>query len=98
MLTILLYIRVYNHNPYASQVDRKWYIFLILWQLPIVVGVIMMFLMKRIGLWIYLISKIVLFGLPLLAGIDVFGLAFPILLIESATFFILFGKRIQYMD
>jgi hypothetical protein len=35
--------------------------------------------------------------LPFTAGVDIMGLMTPIFFIESATFFILFGKRIQYM-
>ena len=67
-------------------------------QLPIIVGVVFMYFLKRMGLWLFLLGKVLLFVLPSIAGVDVMGLMAPIFFIESATFFFLFGKRIQYMN
>jgi hypothetical protein len=55
-------------------------------------------LTERAGIWLFLIGKVLFFALPALAGVDVMGLMTPIFFIESATFFILFGKRIKYMN
>lgn len=114
-LTVLLYIRHYNfytsvsndNNPNVNQYPAdvktfraKWNLIMIFLQLPIIAGVVLMYRLKRIGLWIFLIGKVIFFALPIIAGTgdDVFGLAFPLFFIESATFFILFGKRVHYMN
>ena len=114
-LTILLYIGQYNfytsvfndnnpnvnHYPAAVKAFKaKWDLIMISLQLPIIAGVVLMYRLKRIGLWIFLIGKVIFFVLPIIAGTDndVFGLAFPLFFIESATFFILFGKRVHYMN
>jgi len=98
VLTVVLYIRLYNGNPYAGALERKWYLIMITIQLPIIAGVLLMFFLKRMGLWLFLLGKILFFALPAIAGVDVMGLMAPIFFIESATFFILFGKRIRYMN
>lgn len=97
VLTIVLYIRIYNRNPYAGALEHKWYIILIALQLPILAGVLLMFFLKRLGFWVFLVAKVLFFVLPAAAGADVMGLMAPIFMIESATFFVLFGKRIKYM-
>jgi hypothetical protein len=114
-LTILLYIRQYNfytsifndNNPnvnhYSPRVKifrAKWDLIMIFLQLPIIAGVLLIYFLKRIGLWVFLLGKVIFFVLPFIAGTgdDVFGLAFPLFFIETATFFILFGKRVQYMN
>ena len=97
-LTVALYIRLYNRNPYAGALERKWYVIMITMQLPVIAGVLLMYFLKRIGLWLFLLGKILFFALPAIAGVDVMGLMTSIFFIESATFFILFGKRIQYMN
>src|SRR5688572_15602321 len=98
VLTVVLYIRVYNRNPYAGILEKKWYLIMIALQLPIIVSVVLMYFLKRMGLWLFLLGKVLLFVLPGIAGLDVMGLMTPIFFIESATFFILFGKRIHYMN
>lgn len=92
-----------NVNHYSPDVKifrAKWDVIMIFLQLPIIAGVVLIYFLKRIGLWIFLSGKIIFLVLPFIAGTgdDVFGLAFPIFFIESATFFILFGKRVQYMN
>jgi hypothetical protein len=98
VLTVVLYVRIYNRNPYAGILEKKWHLIMIALQLPIIVGVVLMYFLKRMGLWLFLLGKILFFVLPGIAGVDVMGLATPIFFIESATFFILFGKRIHYMN
>lgn len=115
ILTILLYIRQYDFytsisndndpsvNHYNSDVKifrSRWDLIMISLQLPITAGVVLMYFLKRIGLWVFLLGKVIFFALPSIAGTDdeVFGLAFPLFFIESSTFFILFGKRVQYMN
>lgn len=97
-LTILLYTRIYNFNPNATAFERKWYLFMIAMQLPILAGVVLMYLLKKTGFWLFLGGKVLFFALPIIAGADVLGLMAPIFFIESAIFFILFGKRIKYMN
>jgi predicted nucleic acid-binding Zn ribbon protein len=90
-----------NQYPAAVKAFRaKWELILIFLQLPIITGVVLMYFLKRIGFWIFLAGKIIFFVLPFVAGTgdDVLGLALPLFFIESATFVILFGKRIQYMS
>lgn len=113
-LTVLLYLEQYNfytsvtneNNPnvnhYPADVKTfraKWDLIMIFLQLPIIAGIILMYFLKRIGFWVFLIGKVIFFVLPFIAGTgdDVFGLAFPLFLIESTAFFILFGKLMQNM-
>lgn len=91
-----------NINQYPTDVKTfraKWDLIMIFLQLPIIAGVILMYFLKRTGFWIFLAGKIIFFVLPFMAGTRdaVFGLMTPIFFIESATFIILFGKRISYM-
>ena len=95
---MLLYVRLYHHNSNASILERKWYLVMIAIQLPVIAGVLLMYFLKRIGIWLFLLGKVLFFALPAIAGVDVMGLMTPIFFIESITFFILFGKRIQYMS
>jgi hypothetical protein len=98
VLTIVFYIRVYNHDSFASALEHKWYLIMVALQVPIIAGVVLMYFLKRSGIWLFLIGKILFFALPAIAGADVLGLMTPIFFIESAMFFILFGKRLQYMN
>ena len=78
--------------------EKRGFLIIILLQLPIITGVIMMFLLKRAGIWVFLLGKIAFLFLPPIAGFDTLGMAFPLFFIESATFFVLFGKRAHYMN
>jgi len=98
ILTVLQYARLYCYNPYAGTPERLWYLIMIALQLPILAGVIAMCFSKKIGLWLFLLGKILFFALPGMAGVDVMGLLTPVFFIESATFFILFARRMQYMS
>ena len=98
VLTILFFISLYNHKADGSILDKKWYLVMIAVQLPIIAGVIAMYLLKRIGIWLFLLGKVLFFALPFIAGVDVMGLMTPIFFIESATFFILFGKLVKNMS
>ena len=96
-ITVIMFIRMYNYNPYAGPQEKNWYIAMIALQLPIIAGVMLMYQLKKVGLWLFLSGKVILFALPAIAGVDVMGLLTPIFMIESATFLVLFGRLVRYM-
>ena len=98
VLTILYFLKIYNRSPYVGSLEHQWQFIMIAIQLPIILGILFMYFLKRLGIWIFLIGKILFFGLPAMAGVDTMGLMTPIFFLESAAFFILFGKQIQYMN
>ena len=96
-ITVIMFIRMYNYNPYAGPSEKNWYMVMIALQLPIIAGVMLMYQLKKVGLWLFLCGKVLLFALPAIAGVDVMGLLTPIFMIESATFLVLFGRLVRYM-
>ena len=96
-LTIYMCVHSFYTYPYANSFEKRGYVFIILLQLPVITGVIMMFFLKRAGIWVFLLGKIAFLFLPPIAGFDTLGMAFPLFFIESAVFFVLFGKRAHYM-
>jgi hypothetical protein len=96
ILTVLLFVRLYYNNPYATEATRFAYLVMMFSQLPLLASVAMMYFGKRAGIWLFLAGKILFFALPsLLAQRDLLGLMTPVFFIESAIFFILFGRQFQ---
>lgn len=68
--------------------------------IPTLIGVILMYFLKRVGYWIFLLGKVLYFVLPITAGTadTVFGLLVLPYLLESVTFIVLFATCLKYMD
>jgi hypothetical protein len=98
-LTVLLYINLYTAGPYEHAFALKWTIIMISLNIPMLLGVIFMYRLRRIGLWMFITGKILFFAIPQLAGTtdSVMGLATPLFFLESSVFIILFGNRVKYM-
>jgi hypothetical protein len=100
ILTILLNIRGYNdYSKMQGALNTKWFLIMIFLNIPTIIGLILMFFLKRVGFWIFLLGKVLYFVLPIIAGtVDtVFGLLVLPYFIESVTFIILFATRLKYM-
>jgi hypothetical protein len=100
ILTILLNIRGYiDYSKMQGALNTKWFLIMIFLNIPTIIGLILMFFLKRVGFWIFLLGKVLYFVLPIIAGtVDtVFGLLVLPYFIESVTFIILFATRLKYM-
>jgi hypothetical protein len=95
-LSIVLFVSNYVHYP-DEGTQKQWFLLFILLQLPVIAGVVLLYFRKRVGLWIFLLGKILFFALPAIAGVDALGFLTPVLFLESAIFLILFGRQVRYM-
>jgi hypothetical protein len=96
LVTIMLFVRLYNNDPYADDSTRTAYVYMMFSQLPVAIAVLLMYQRKMAGLWIFLMAKIFFFVLPSLLGKpDLLGLATPVFFMESAVFFVLFGMQFK---
>jgi hypothetical protein len=89
----------FGKDVYSPSFALTWASIMISLNIVAIAGIVLMFFLKRIGLWLYVAAKISLFAVPFIAGTgdSVLGLLTPILLAETAIFMVFFSNHVKYM-